>query len=151
MVGPAWQNGHSICTEVRSEKFFPPSIISRFGGFRMTAQQTTKEWGRIVARAWADDQFKDRLLAEPAAVMREHGLEVPTGTQVKVVEDAALATDTDICHFVLPARPAVELQEEEFAGSVAAGVWGGCGRCFCGFCGGCIRCGRCRCGRCGCF
>jgi hypothetical protein len=32
----------------------------------------------IIARAWAVEGFKRRLLAEPAAVLREYGLEVPS-------------------------------------------------------------------------
>src|SRR5690348_6215614 len=41
-------------------------------------------WGRIVARAWADEQLKQRLLCDPAAVLREYGVEVPDGAVVKV-------------------------------------------------------------------
>src|SRR4051812_37765308 len=117
----------------------------------MTAYQSTrsKEWGRIVAKAWADDQFKARLLEDSGTILLEHGLELPAGVQVKVVEDSKLVADTDeICHLVLPARPTAELQEEEFAAlDATTGPWAGCGfsfRCFrCFRCGGC---GRCRCG-----
>ena len=41
-------------------------------------------WNQIVARAWADPQLKERLLSDPGAVLREHGVEVPAGVTVKV-------------------------------------------------------------------
>jgi|SRR5208282_1597007 len=65
-----------------------------------------KQWAQVVARAWSDAAFKKRLLAQPAAVLKEAGLESPEGSQVKVVEN----TDR-VVHLVLP--PAPELAEEE--------------------------------------
>ena len=54
----------------------------------MTAQQDSgKSWSRIVARAWADDDFKDRLLSDPRAVLREHGIETEGDVRVSVAED----------------------------------------------------------------
>jgi hypothetical protein len=65
----------------------------------MTAEQS-KQWSQIVARAWADEAFKRRLLADPAAVLKEHGVELPTGIQVKVV------VNTDrVVYLTLPLRP----------------------------------------------
>jgi hypothetical protein len=59
------------------------------------------QWAQLVARAWSDDAFKQRLLADPAAVLKEHGLELPPGFQVDVREN----TDEQ-AHLVLPAKPA---------------------------------------------
>jgi hypothetical protein len=95
-----------------------------------------KQWGLIVARAWADEEFKARLLANPKAVMRDHGLEL-SAVDVRVVED----TPT-IRHFVLPASPCGDLTEEELSPVAGADS-------FSGWCGRCGRCG-CGCGRCGC-
>jgi hypothetical protein len=39
----------------------------------MTTATIDKAWGQIVARAWQDEAFKRRLLADPAAVLREQG------------------------------------------------------------------------------
>jgi hypothetical protein len=44
-----------------------------------------KRWGEIVAQAWTDPWFKERLLAQPTAVLREHGISVPAGTGVKLL------------------------------------------------------------------
>ncbi len=106
----------------------------------MTEQQRfhDKQWSLIVARAWADEAFKSRLMSNPKAVLREHGLEVAPEVEVKVLED----TDKSV-HFTLPVNPSGELSEEEL--SPAAGADSGCG-CGCG----CHRCGGCHCHRCGC-
>ena len=67
--------------------------------------------------------FVLRSLAEPAAVLREHGIAVPPGVQVTVVED----TDK-VRHLTLPVRPpSGELAEETLAhfagGAVDAFIW----------------------------
>jgi hypothetical protein len=104
-------------------------------------------WGQLVARAWSDDAFKKRLLADPGAVLKEEGVIVPAGFKFKVLEN----TDK-VVHLVLPVKPApAELSAEELH-SVAGGHCRGCG---CGGCGGCRGCGcggcrGCGCERCGC-
>ncbi len=75
-----------------------------------------KTWARVVAKAWADEEYKRRLLADPAAVAREEGVPVPAGLTLKVVEDAP-GTRT----LVLPPQPAelgtvVEAEERRAAG-----------------------------------
>jgi Nitrile hydratase, alpha chain len=66
-----------------------------------------QKWGQVVAQAWSDDSYKQRLLADPAAVMAEQGLTPPTDKQLRIVEDTA-----DTVHVVLPAKPD-ELSDEE--------------------------------------
>ena len=51
-------------------------------------QELSKTWARIVAKAWADEDYKRRLLADPAAVAKEEGVPVPAGLTLRVVEDA---------------------------------------------------------------
>jgi len=60
-------------------------------------------WGQIVARAWVDDCFRQRLLAEPEAVLREAGIDVPGSIPVRVVEDGVVGDD-GVC-LQLPPRP----------------------------------------------
>ena len=64
-------------------------------------QDLSKTWARVVAKAWADEEYKRRLLADPAAVAREEGVPVPEGLTLKVVEDVP-GTRT----LVLPPQPA---------------------------------------------
>ena len=77
-----------------------------------------KRWSKVVAKTWADEGFKKRLLGNPAAVLTEHGLEVSAGRVVHVVENSARAL-----YLVLPAKPSEELSEEELE-QVAGGAGG---------------------------
>ena len=100
-------------------------------------------WNQIVARAWCDNDFMKRLLSDPRAVLAEHDLEVPPGTEVEVVLGTEVKiddTDNLVRRFILPLGPSQELTEEELGGDAVA--W----YCGCGACGGCGGCGcRCRC------
>jgi hypothetical protein len=93
-----------------------------------------RAWSQIVATAWADPEFNARLLADPRTVLAEHGIDVPEGIELVVVEN----TET-VQHLVLPSSPAGELADEFLVGSAGADS-------YCGFCGYCHHCGcRCRC------
>ena len=99
-------------------------------------------WSQIVARAWCDEGFMERLLSDPRVVLAEHDLEVPPGMEVEVVMGTEVKiddADTMVRRFILPVGPSQELMEEELGGDVMA---------YCG-CGGCGRCGGCGC-RCRC-
>ena len=56
---------------------------------------------QLFAACWKDEALKARLMADPKAVLKEHGLDVPDGMDVKVVENA-----DDCVHITLPAPPA---------------------------------------------
>ena len=45
-----------------------------------------QQWAKVIAKAWADEDYKDRLLADPAGVLREEGIQVPPGTTFEVLE-----------------------------------------------------------------
>lgn len=88
---------------------------------REQQDEQAKAYGRVVAKAWTDESFKQRLLSDTAAVLHEHGIHVPDGIQVQVHE----ATDT-VAHLVLPARPA-QLSDEQLeavAGGGGSNVFG---------------------------
>ena len=73
-----------------------------------------KQWAKIVANVWADDDDKQRFISDPAAALREEGADVPEGVTFKVIE--AQANENWI---VLPPKPAdefnAEAQEERLA------------------------------------
>jgi hypothetical protein len=105
------------------------------------------QWSMLVARAWSDAAFKQKLVADPAAVLKENGLLLPPGIQVKVVENTE-----KVLFLTLPLKPEpAELSEEELrrvAGGVGTcrggyrgGGWGGA--CGCSGCGGGYRGGGC--------
>ena len=43
-----------------------------------------KQWAKIVAKAWADEDYKQRLLADPASVMKDEGMEVSRSEERRV-------------------------------------------------------------------
>ncbi len=81
--------------------------------------QQAKLWGKLVSRCWADEAFKQRFIAEPAAVMKEAGLEVPEGVEFKVVENK-----DKVQYILIPAKPG-QLSDEQLAGM------SGGSRCLC--------------------
>jgi hypothetical protein len=81
----------------------------------------TNKMNTLIAACWKDDALKQRFLSDPHAVLAEHGMEVPEGINVNVVEN----TDNTV-HITMPVAPGghQDLSDEEL--SAAAG----------GFCGG---------------
>lgn len=59
--------------------------------------ETLDGFGRLVVSAWTDSNLKSRLLQDPASVLAERGLSVPSGVTVKAVEATA-----SNCYFVVP-------------------------------------------------
>lgn len=83
-------------------------------------QEQARQWGQVVARAWTDDGFKQRLLADPRDVLAEQGLAVPAGVAVEVHE----ATPA-VLHLVLPPPPSDKLDLEhldQVAGGLCANL-----------------------------
>ena len=87
----------------------------------MNAEQQAKQWGQVVAKAWQDDAFKKRLLSNPSVVLKEHGLEMPSGVQIRVVENS-----DQVVHLTLPAQPQDDELSEDALDAVAGGLCGGC-------------------------
>jgi Nitrile hydratase, alpha chain len=63
----------------------------------MNAQQHAQQWGQLVSQAGRDATFRSRLLAEPATVAREFGLQVPADVELRVVENTPR-----VLHLTLP-------------------------------------------------
>ena len=63
---------------------------------------------RLVARAWADEEFRSRLKADPrAAVAEETGITLPESIKVEVLEETA-----EQAYLVIPVDR-VAISEEE--------------------------------------
>ena len=71
-------------------------------------QTYARQYGQVIARAWADEDFKQRLLADPAAVLQAEGIAVPQGVELRAVEN----TDK-VMYFMLPPEPSAELSDEQ--------------------------------------
>jgi hypothetical protein len=89
----------------------------------MNQEEQGKKMQQVIAKAWMDDSFKQMLLADPAAALKQEGITVPDGVMIKAVEN----TDK-VFHLVLPPKPADgELMDEQLD-AVAGGftITGGC-------------------------
>ncbi len=69
----------------------------------------------LFAACWKDEALKARFMSDPKAVLAEYGMDVPAGSDVKVVENS------DNCvHITMPPAPGGnDLSDEEL--SAAAG------------------------------
>lgn len=45
-----------------------------------------RQWAKIIAMAWLDDNFKRRLMADPMTVLKENGIEFPSGLKLNILE-----------------------------------------------------------------
>ena len=79
-----------------------------------TAEQSNK-MNQIIAKCWADEAFKKQLIADPVAMLKAEGVELPEGISVTVVEDTATSITVVI---PLPRN----LSDDELAG-VAGGYF----------------------------
>ena len=52
----------------------------------MSDQDQTKLYQQIIAKCWADAEFKASLIADPRAVLVAEGFIVPVGKTIKIVE-----------------------------------------------------------------
>jgi hypothetical protein len=91
----------------------------------MANPEEEKRLRQINLRAWRDEAFKHRLMANPTAVLREMGLNPPKGVQIKVVENS-----DSLVHLPLYARPKTGEISEEDLKQVAGGLNPLCG-CIC--------------------
>jgi hypothetical protein len=75
-----------------------------------------RRWGQIVARAWDDDAFRRRLLAAPASVLHEAGIEMAPEATVQVIEgDISEAAEEPNCFWLPPAPAAGDLIEDDLS------------------------------------
>jgi hypothetical protein len=66
----------------------------------MAQQQQSGKLGEIVTKAWSDEAFKQRLLADTTGTLKAEGVDIPEGFQIKAVENS-----DRVYHLVLPAKP----------------------------------------------
>jgi Nitrile hydratase, alpha chain len=67
-------------------------------------------FAKVVAQSWSDKEFRQRLKDDPHAALAEHGIDVPSGTNLNVMENTS-----DTVHIVIPAEPDGEISEDDLA------------------------------------
>ncbi len=85
----------------------------------MKKSKTTfsKAWAKVIAKAWVDEEFKQKLLKNPEKVLKEMGIAIPSGVKLELHEQKAKKV-----HLILPAKPAGVLSEQELRAVAAAGA-----------------------------
>jgi hypothetical protein len=81
----------------------------------MNQEEHDRRLSQVIAKCWADEGFKRKLLADPIATLNAEGLGVIPGLSIKVVEN----TD-QIFHLVIPANQG-EFSDEDLE-NVAGGM-----------------------------
>ncbi len=72
-------------------------------------------YGKLVAKAWSDDDFKAKLLSDTMSVFKENDILVPRGTEVRMVENTDKLT-----HFILPPETSGEQLQDASRGWFAS-------------------------------
>jgi hypothetical protein len=67
----------------------------------MTPQDRRMQYQQIVAKAWGNDVYRQRLLRDPKGTLTSEGVSLPDDVEVKVLEDTP-----KLVHFVIPVKPA---------------------------------------------
>lgn len=62
-----------------------------------------KLYSQIVVKAWSDEDFKKKLIADPVSTLRQEGFSIPDGMELSVEEGATK------WKFPLPAKPDIAL------------------------------------------
>ena len=83
------------------------------------ARERGHRYAKIIARAWADEDFKRRLTGDPAAVFTEYQITVPAGRVIRVVTEAPAHAPKGELLFVLPDKPKgwIELESRPLSAS----------------------------------
>jgi hypothetical protein len=66
----------------------------------MNQEEQKKKVQKVIAKAWEDETFKERLLSNPAETLRSEGLEVPPEVEVRILEKT-----NNVYYFFLPPKP----------------------------------------------
>ncbi len=76
----------------------------------MNSEEQDRIMQKIIVKAWMDDDYKQALLADPTALLKEAGVEIHEGVKIRIVEDT-----NDLHHMVLPLKPTPEeLREDDY-------------------------------------
>jgi hypothetical protein len=74
----------------------------------MTQDTAGQRMGKLISKAWADEKFKQRLMKNPASVLKEEGVEVQPGVQVRVVEQTE-----ELVYLVIPKAPRTRFSDDQ--------------------------------------
>lgn len=79
---------------------------------------------KIIVKAWKDPRFKQQLLKNPRAALKEMGLEIPKNIEVKIVEDKQNTFTFVLPEFNANMRELRDTDLEKMAGGTRLGITG---------------------------
>jgi hypothetical protein len=82
-------------------------------------QESARIAGQVIARVWSDDDFKQQLIANPNEVLRDAGMDIPPGLELRILENTE-----NLTYITLPPPPAEELSDDALE-AIAAGSTAG--------------------------
>lgn len=74
----------------------------------MIPEENRKKYAEVIAKAWSDDGFKKKLLANPEEALKEMGVDIPPGKHIKVAENTP-----DTFWYILPEKPEGTISDED--------------------------------------
>ena len=75
----------------------------------------------MILKAWEDEEFKQKLLANPRAVYaQEFGYQLPDNLKFEVIEETL-----DAIKIVLPVNPFLQIPEAELSEEILDAITGG--------------------------
>jgi TOMM propeptide domain len=77
--------------------------------------EQSNQYQQLIAKCWADEAFKQKLMADPAGTLAAEGMTVPEGVTVRVAENTA--QDFTL---VIPAKP-TDLSDDAVSGVSGGG------------------------------
>ncbi|MDO9104404.1 MAG: NHLP leader peptide family RiPP precursor [Methylovulum sp.] len=80
-------------------------------------EEQTQQYSQIVAKCWADAEFKAKLMADPIATLTAEGIAIPEGIELRVLENTATTIN-----LVLPPPPVEGELSDEDLGAVTGGT-----------------------------
>ena len=83
----------------------------------MTPEQVQQAAQQLIARCWAEPEFKARLLADATGTLKAEGYPVPDGHAIQVVEST-----TNQSYFVIPPAPTNEISDEALNQVAGGGI-----------------------------
>lgn len=88
-------------------------------------EEQRKKYAEVIAKAWSDESFKQKLIQNPKEALKEMGIDIPANMPIKVCDSS-----DGTFYLVLPKKPEGNLSEEELK-RYTGGNWacGGCGIC----------------------
>ncbi len=67
---------------------------------KILQDEMRKKYAKIVAKAWADEDYKKNLIVNPNQVFKQEGIEIPEKIKINIFEN----TDKEL-NFALPVKP----------------------------------------------